>query len=55
MSSEKNINEGAKKLQLLVGSFFCLCGIILLSEGKKIEGWGTLITGILVFYSAVKD
>jgi hypothetical protein len=55
MSSEKNTKQSTKTFFLIIGSFSFVCGLILLSEGKKIEGWGTLITGILAFYSAVKD
>ncbi len=55
MSNGKNSSESPKTLFLGIGALCLIAGSFLLSEDKKIEGWGTIITGIFAFISALKD
>ncbi len=55
MSNEENNNQSLKVVLFCIGCFTLICGAIVLSEGNKIEGWGTIIMGVLAFYSASKD
>ncbi len=55
MSNNKNSNEKPTLFFFFLGCFAVLCGALVIKEGKKIEGWGTIILGVLSISYALKD